>query len=84
MTKLLKYIKGHALICAILAPLTMAVEVFMDLLQPTLMANIIDIGIANRDLSYVLKTSFNYGSGSVYGFTSANINGKYNRYWNCK
>ncbi len=30
----------------------------MDLLQPTLMANIIDIGIANRDLSYVLKTSF--------------------------
>ncbi len=58
MTKLLKYIKGHALICAILAPLTMAVEVFMDLLQPTLMANIIDIGIANRDLSYVLKTSF--------------------------
>lgn len=58
MTKLLKYIKGYALICAILAPLTMAVEVFMDLLQPTLMANIIDIGIANRDLSYVLKTSF--------------------------
>lgn len=58
MTKLLKYIKGYALIFAILAPLTMAVEVFMDLLQPTLMANIIDIGIANRDLSYVLKTSF--------------------------
>lgn len=58
MTKLLKYIKGYALICAILAPLTMAVEVFMDLLQPTLMANIIDIGIENRDLSYVLKTSF--------------------------
>ena len=58
MTKLLKYIKGYALICAILAPLTMAVEVFMDLLQPTLMANIIDIGIANRDLSYVIKTSF--------------------------
>lgn len=58
MIKLLQYIKGSALICAILAPLTMAIEVFMDLLQPTLMANIIDIGIANRDLSYVIKTSF--------------------------
>lgn len=55
MVKLLKYLRGSAIICAILAPITMSLEVIMDLLQPTLMANIIDIGVANGDLSYVFN-----------------------------
>lgn len=55
MIKLLRYLRGSAIICAILAPITMSVEVIMDLLQPTLMANIIDIGVANGDLSYVFS-----------------------------
>lgn len=56
MIKLFKFLKGSAIVCAILAPLTMCLEVAMDLLQPTLLSNIIDIGVANKDLNYVLIT----------------------------
>ena len=58
MTKLLKYIKGSAIIYVILAPLMMFIEVIMDLNQPKLMSDIIDIGIANGDISYVLNVGF--------------------------
>ena len=54
--KLLKYIKGNAIIYAILAPLMMFIEVIMDLNQPKLMSDIIDIGVANGDISYVLNS----------------------------
>ena len=54
MIKLFKYLKGPAVICAILAPLSMCLEVSMDLLQPTLLSKIIDIGVANSDLNYVI------------------------------
>lgn len=56
MIKLLKYLKGNAILCAILAPLLMLVEVAMDLSLPTLLSNIIDIGIANNDYGYVVST----------------------------
>lgn len=55
MLKLLKYLK-KSWFYALLAPLFMLVEATMDLYQPTLMADIIDIGVANGDLSYVLNT----------------------------
>lgn len=55
MFKLLRFLKGSAILCAVLAPLLMILEVTMDLLQPTFLANIIDVGIVNRDLDYVLK-----------------------------
>lgn len=55
MFKLLKYLKGYAIICAIIAPIMMFIEVTMDLMQPKLMADIIDIGIANKDISYVFS-----------------------------
>lgn len=55
MIKLLRYIKGWAILFAILAPLMMLLEVVMDLTQPTLMADIIDIGVANGNLPYVLS-----------------------------
>lgn len=58
MTKLLKYIKGSAIIYLILAPLMMFIEVIMDLNQPKLMSDIIDIGVANGDISYVLNVGF--------------------------
>lgn len=58
MTKLLKYIKGSAIIYTILAPLMMFIEVIMDLNQPKLMADIIDIGVANGDINYVLNVGF--------------------------
>ena len=51
-----KNLNGSARLFAVIAPVMMLVEVFMDLQQPAMMANIIDIGVANRDLNYVLHT----------------------------
>lgn len=55
MKNLLKYFKGSAIIFAILAPLSMILEVSMDLLHPTLLSNIIDIGVAEANINYILK-----------------------------
>lgn len=41
----------------LLAPLLMVVEVVCDLYQPTLMANIIDIGVAGGDSAYIVRTA---------------------------
>ncbi|PEG27641.1 multidrug ABC transporter ATP-binding protein [Clostridium neonatale] len=54
MKLLLRFLKGSAVICAIIAPIMMILEVSMDLLQPTLLANIIDIGLVNNDTTYIL------------------------------
>ena len=56
MIKLLRYLKGSAILYAILAPLFMLVEVSMDLMLPTMLSNIIDIGITNGDTTYVWMT----------------------------
>ena len=56
MIKLLRYLKGSAILYAILAPLFMLVEVSMDLMLPTTLSNIIDIGITNGDTTYVWMT----------------------------
>lgn len=54
MFKLLRYLKGPAIFYAILAPILMLLEVAMDLTLPTMLSNIVDIGIANGDINYVL------------------------------
>lgn len=41
---------------ALLAPLFMVVEVWMDLLQPRLIVDIVDVGIANGQLDVVVNT----------------------------
>jgi ATP-binding cassette subfamily B multidrug efflux pump len=51
---ILEYFKRYW-IFAVSAPLMMMVEVFMDLLLPATMAKIIDVGIANQDLTMVLN-----------------------------
>lgn len=58
--KVLRYLKPYWLF-ALLCPLAMILEVSMDLLQPTLMADIVDNGIlgnaaADENLRYVLIT----------------------------
>lgn len=58
--KVLRYLKPYWLF-ALLCPLTMILEVSMDLLQPTLMSDIVDNGIlgdaaADENLRYVLIT----------------------------
>ena len=40
---------------SILAPVFVVLEVFMEVLIPLLMANIIDIGIANGDMGYITE-----------------------------
>lgn len=51
--RLLEYIKPYW-VTALLAPLFMALEVAMDLTQPKLMQYIVDNGIPNKDLAYVI------------------------------
>ncbi|CAM3477015.1 ABC transporter ATP-binding protein [Marinicrinis lubricantis] len=52
MWKLTKYLKPY-LAATLAAPLLMMIEVAMDLLQPRLMADIINEGVMNRDLAYI-------------------------------
>ncbi len=54
MKRLYKYVKPY-LRWTLLAPLFMVLEVAMDLVQPTLMSRIIDVGIVNGDAPYVMK-----------------------------
>jgi ATP-binding cassette subfamily B protein len=55
MKILKKYIKPY-LLSVLLAPLFMFLEVFMDLMQPTLMARIIDDGIMQSNQSILIHT----------------------------
>ncbi|MBS4177821.1 ABC transporter ATP-binding protein [Lederbergia citrea] len=55
MRKLIRYLKPHWLF-ALLAPLLMVLEVCMDLLQPRMMASIIDEGIMTGDITLVKST----------------------------
>ena len=68
MIKLLKNLKGKMILFAILAPLFMILEVSMDLIQPTLMADIIDIGIVNKDIDYIIKMGIYMLITAVLGF----------------
>lgn len=54
LRKLLPYMKKYRLY-AILSPLMMILEVVGDVIIPLLMARIVDVGIANRDMDYVFK-----------------------------
>lgn len=55
MWKLRGHLRPYLWWC-ILAPLCMIVEVFMDLLQPTLMASIVDHGILKNDMAHIVST----------------------------
>lgn len=55
MLKLARYLKPHWA-AALLAPLLMILEVCMDLLQPKLMASIVDNGIMANDLGHIQRT----------------------------
>ncbi len=53
MLKLRRYLRGHYAEC-VLAPLFKMLEALLQLLVPLVMAEVIDVGIAARDASYVL------------------------------
>ncbi|MDE6567114.1 MAG: ABC transporter ATP-binding protein/permease [Lachnospiraceae bacterium] len=54
MTKLFRYLSDYKKEC-VLGPLFKLLEAGFDLIVPLVMAAIIDVGIANRDTSYILK-----------------------------
>ena len=59
----------------ILAPLLMALEVAMDLMQPRLIERIVDVGIANLDLSVVLGTGALMIGLALIGLVGGGVNG---------
>jgi len=54
LKKLLVHMKGYTKEC-IISPLFKLLEACFELLVPFLVANIVDIGIANRDKPYVVR-----------------------------
>jgi len=54
MRKLLKYLKEYRME-SVLAPLFKMLEASFELFVPLVMAQIIDVGIRNRDMGYVMK-----------------------------
>ncbi len=59
-----KYIKF-----AILSPILMILEVFADIAIPYLMSKIVDVGIANQDIKYVLQIGFIMIAAALIGMT---------------
>ena len=55
MRTLIPYMKKYR-IFAILSPILMILEVLADIIIPYLMSLIVDVGIANRDIGYIIKT----------------------------
>ncbi|MBZ4645719.1 MAG: ATP-binding cassette, subfamily multidrug efflux pump [Clostridiales bacterium] len=55
MKRLALYLKPYWA-AVLLAPLLMLVEVVCDLLQPTLMSRIVNIGVGSGDAGYIIKT----------------------------
>ena len=50
-----KHLDNRAAMATVLAPIAMLVEVFMDLMQPRMLADVVDVGIASGDMAYVLR-----------------------------
>ena len=69
MQKLFCYLKPYWKI-ALLAPFFKVLEVIMDLSQPWLMQKIIDTGIAQKDLNYIIKTGILMIAVSFFGIVS--------------
>ena len=66
MRKLLPHMKKY-LPYAILCPILMILEVFADVAIPYLMAKIVDIGIANGDINYVIQIGVTMIIASILG-----------------
>ena len=56
MKKLLSLLRGKYLLMAILTPLLIVGEVVMEVSIPRVMADVVDTGIQNHDINYVLKS----------------------------
>lgn len=70
MKRLMRFLKDFKKE-SILAPLFKLLEAFFELLVPLVMANIIDIGIANEDMGYVTRMGFCLLGLAVVGLVSS-------------
>ncbi len=55
MKKLLRHLRGRYLYMSVLTPLLIIGEVIMETTIPRIMANIVDTGIQNQDIQYVIR-----------------------------
>ena len=70
MGRLMRYLKDYKKE-SVLAPLFKLLEAFFELLVPLVMANIIDIGIANGEMGYVAKMGFCLLALAIVGLVSS-------------
>ena len=76
MRKIFGYV-GKYKIYAILTPITVALEVLLEILIPFFMANIIDIGVKNGDMVYIAKTGGIMIAMALLALFFGAISGKY-------
>ena len=74
--KLAKYIKQYKK-DSILTPIFVIFEVIMEVIIPFLMAKIIDVGIANSDLNYIIKMGIFLVISALLSLTFGMISGRY-------
>ncbi|HPR40137.1 MAG TPA: ABC transporter ATP-binding protein [Oscillospiraceae bacterium] len=74
--KLAPYMKGYEKEAA-LAPVTVIFEVLIEILIPFLMAKIVDVGIANRDVAYVAKLGGIMVGMALFSMTCGALSGKF-------
>ena len=70
MKRLMRYLRDYKKE-SVLAPLFKLLEAFFELLVPLVMANIIDIGIADNDMGYVTKMGFCLLALAIVGLVSS-------------
>lgn len=68
MRKLLPYMKKY-IFFAIASPILMILEVLADIIIPYLMAKIVDVGIANGDINYIIKVGLTMAAAALLGMT---------------
>ncbi len=73
--RLLKYVKPYTLY-AILCPILMIIEVAMDVFVPYLMADIVDVGIKNGDVDFVVRRGLTMIAAALIGLTAGIISAK--------
>lgn len=73
--RLLSYVKQYK-VATILCPIMMMFEVAMDVYIPYLMADIVDVGIANGDVNFVIRRGLTMILAALLGLTTGIISAK--------
>ena len=69
MVKTLSHYIGEYKTPSILTPIMMIGEVVMEMIIPLLMARIIDVGLANQDLPYIIRVGLMMLVVALFGLT---------------